>query len=156
MIQRIQTVYLFLTVILCSTSLFSTMGRFFSGTEEIARFGNFGFQSEAVDGAGPWALGVLLILVILINLMDIMLFRHLMRQLRLAIFSTILLAGYVLTYVAYVFIYNSQLESALTQEFRFSLPFMAVLPLLGIILNVMAMHGMRKDEALLRSAYRLR
>lgn len=157
MIQRIQTVYMFLTVILCSSTLFSKIGTYLCGTTEIASFGNFNFHSATVESSGPWALGVLLILVILINLMSIMLFRHLLRQLRLLIFSTILLVGYVATYAAYVYIYLSQVSANLTDgDVRYHLPFMAILPLLGIIFNVMAIHGVRKDEALLRSAYRLR
>ena len=86
-----------------------------------------------------------------------MLFRKRMRQLRLTIISTILLVGYVATYAFFAYIYKEKLllvhpDAAVS----FHLNFVGIFPVLSIILNALAIHGIRKDEALVRSLDRLR
>lgn len=159
MIQRIQTVYLLAVVVICLASLFATVGIYEEAATGalVARFGNFTLSSPVLQGSGPYALGVLLVLVLLIDLLTVFLFRHRMRQLRLAIFSTILLVGYVAVYAFFAWFYWQKLEVALPDvHFQFRLPLMAILPLVCIVLNALAIGGIRKDEALIRSLDRLR
>ena len=119
----------------------------------VASFNNFRFIMNAkgtTADLGPCALGVLQILVVLINVMAILLFRFRMRQLRLVIFSTILLAGCVAYYAVLAW------KFAMMTEVTYHLCAAAIFPVLSIILNCMAIHGIRKDEALVRSLDRLR
>ena len=161
MIQRLQTVYLALVAILSFVALISNIGLFYVQGNEIAAFSNFTFSAfglyKEYTSAGPWCLGILLILVILLSIMSIMLFRKRMRQLRLTILSTIFLVGYVATYAVFWYFYQGNLENfhqGLAVDFR--IPFVATFPVLSIILNILAIHGIRKDEALVRSLDRLR
>lgn len=161
MIQRLQTVYLALVVILSFVCLISNIGEFFVEGSIIATFSNFTFNAmgdfKSYESAGPWCLSVLLILVIFLSLMSIMLFRKRMRQLRLTIISTILLVGYVASYAVFAYFYRENL--ALIQpsaDVVFHLRFIGVFPVLCILLNCLAIHGIRKDEALVRSLDRLR
>jgi hypothetical protein len=158
MIQRIQTVYLLLVAILSFVSLISSVGYFTLADEVIATFSNFTFSSELTfKSTGPYALGVLLILVILLSLMSIMLFRKRMRQLRLTIISSILLVGYVVVYVLFAYFYKENIDLILEPEQSvFHLRFVSVFPVLSLILNILAINGIRKDEALVRSLDRLR
>ena len=158
MIQRIQTVYLLLVAILSFVSLISSVGYFTLADEVIATFSNFTFSTElAFKSTGPYALGVLLILVILLSLMSIMLFRKRMRQLRLTVVSSILLVGYVVVYALFAYFYKENLNVVLEPEQPvFHLRFVSVFPVLSLILNVLAINGIRKDEALVRSLDRLR
>ena len=158
MIQRIQTVYLLLVAILSFVSLISSVGYFTLADELIATFSNFTFSSELTfKSTGPYALGVLLILVILLSLMSIMLFRKRMRQLRLTIISSILLVGYVVVYVLFAYFYKENIDLILEPEQSvFHLRFVSVFPVLSLILNILAINGIRKDEALVRSLDRLR
>lgn len=159
MIQRIQTVYLLAVVVICLASLFAAVGSFEEASTGAvaAQFGNFSLSSPILQGSGPYALGVLLVLVLLIDLLAVFLFHYRMRQLRLVIFSTILLVGYVAVYAFFAWLYGQKLQAALPGvEFDFRLRFMAVLPVVAIVLNVLAIGGIRKDEALIRSLDRLR
>lgn len=160
MIQRIQTVYLLLAVILCLSSLLATVGVWADATNGAvaAQFGNFALSSPVLKGvAGPYALGVLLCLVAAIDLVAVFLFHFRMRQLRLVIFSQILLVGYVLAYAFFAWLYGQKLSLALpTIDFSFRLRLMAVMPIVVFVLNALAIHGIRKDEALIRSLDRLR
>ena len=162
MIQRIQTVYLLLTTILAFVCTVSQLAFYTSGDEMVATFNNFAFNTyegfKGYQSAGPFALGILLIMVIVLSLMSIMLFRKRMRQLRLVIISNILLFGYMLTYVVFAYFYSENLTLAYPNEaaVTFHLRFASVMPVLCFLLNCLAIHGIRKDEALIRSLDRLR
>lgn len=161
MIQRLQTVYLALVIILSFVGLISNIGEYFVEGSLVATFSNFAFHTDgafkSLESAGPYCLGILLIIVIFLSTMSIMLFRKRMRQLRLTIISTILLVGYVATYVFFAWLYQGKLELVQpSANIAFHLPFIGVFPVLSIILNILAIHGIRKDEALVRSLDRLR
>lgn len=163
MIQRIQTVYLMLVVILSFACLLCDIGSYTYEGEVIATFSNFTFTTFAgftgYQSQGPWACGILLMVVIFLSMMSIMLYRKRMRQLRLTIISTILLVGYVAVYALFSYFYKENLNLSIqgdTGEVLCQLRFVAVFPMLSIILNVLAIHGIRKDEALVRSLDRLR
>lgn len=165
MIQRIQTVYLALVFIFSSVGLFSTIGEWMVADSVVAHFSSFTFGADgaykALDSAsGPWGLGILLVMVMFLSLISIMLFRKRMRQLRLTILSTILLVGYLATYAFIVYQYGLKIEDAVQAAPDlapvFHLPFMALFPVISIILNCLAIHGIRKDEALVRSLDRIR
>jgi len=159
MIQRIQTIYLALVAVLSILGLCLPIGKFYQGTHTVATYNNFVLipsedygQAFSTINLGPIALGVLLIIVALITLMSIMLYRHRMRQLRLTIFSTILLVGYVAYYAFLTWKYTLAVNPDTTYHLRIA----AVLPVVSIILNCLAIHGIRRDEALVRSLDRLR
>ncbi len=166
MIQRIQTVYLALVLILSFVGLISTIGEWTVANAVVAHFSNFTFGAEgafkSLDAtSGPWCLGVLLIMVMFLSVMSIMLFRKRMRQLRLTIFSTILLVGYVAAYILFAYYYQLNLEQlcgegAASIVPTFHLKIISVFPVLSIILNCLAIQGIRKDEALVRSLDRIR
>lgn len=171
MIQRIQTVYLALVLIFSFVGLISTVGEWTAANEIVASFSNFTFGTEgqfkAMDSySGPWCLGILLIMVMFLSTMSIMLFRKRMRQLRLTIFSTILLVGYVAAYALFALYYDLNLGLWASTAYEkgiegvmlpiFHLKFVAVFPVLSIILNCLAIQGIRKDEALVRSLDRIR
>lgn len=161
MIQRIQTVYLLLAVILCFASLFMPVAKYFVDGQAVAQFGNFLFTvadgTKGVAGDVVWPLGTLLILTMLIDMLAIMLFHFRMRQLRLVIFSTLLMVGYVVLYAFYAWLFQQKLLAADGMERAdFHLPLAAVFPVTCIILHVLAIRGIRRDEALVRSLDRLR
>lgn len=161
MIQRVQTVYLALVLIFSFVGLMTTMGEWTFNGDVVADFSNFSFNSygslNQFQSYGPFCMGILLIVVMFLTLMSIMLFRKRLRQLRLTIISTILMVGYVLSYACFAYKFDLMLqEISPDMELKFHLPFLAVLPILSIFLNVLAIIGIRKDEALVRSLDRLR
>jgi len=161
MIQRIQTVYLALVLIFSFVGLVNTMGEWTFEGETVASFTNFTFSTygaySAYESWGPFSLGILLLLVMFLTLLSIMLFRKRMRQLRLTIISTMFLVGYVLCFGLFAFKYDATLAGLIEgQEPEFHFAFLSVLPIFSIIMNILAIHGIRKDEALVRSLDRLR
>lgn len=166
MIQRIQTVYLMLVLILSFVGLISTIGEWTVADAVVAHFSNFTFGAEGAykqldTTSGPWCLGVLLILVMLLTTLSILLFRKRLRQLRLTIFSTILLVGYVAAYAVFTYYYQLNLEQLVPESTvrltpTFHIKFVAIFPVLSIIFNCLAIQGIRKDEALVRSLDRIR
>ncbi len=163
MIQRIQTVYMALVVIFAFVALLSTMGEWTVAGDTVASFSNFTFSASGAwatldSTSGPWCMGILLILVIFFTAMSILLFRKRMRQLRLVILTTIFLVGYAATYAVFAYYYHLNLcqVSGAGMEPVFHVKWTALLPVLSIILNCLAIQGIRKDEALVRSLDRLR
>lgn len=161
MIQRIQSLYLFAVIVLCIASLMSDIGRFVpveGARSFVATFSNFRLHTDLKVGLGGfWALGVLEILVILLSVFAILLYRVRMRQMRVIIFSSLLLVGYLCCYAFYVWLLQGAINESLMYEgshFVFSLA--SVYPVICLILNALAIHGIRKDEALVRSLDRLR
>ncbi len=164
MIQRIQTVYLALVAVLSILGLCLPLGQILDGATAVASFNNWMFSPELTSKAmasadfhdfAPMALGILLLIVIALTFVSILLFRFRMRQLRLTIFSTILLVGYVL-YFAFLAWHYTGVASDVIDGASFHLCVAGIFPVLSVILNCLAIHGIRKDEALVRSLDRLR
>lgn len=152
-----------LVAIFSFVALISTMGEWTVADTTVASFSNFTFAAngacaELNSTSGPWCMGILLILVIFLTGMSILLFRKRMRQLRLVILSTILLVGYVAAYAVFAYYYHANVEQVALNSVAptFHVKFAAVLPVLSIVLNCLAIQGIRKDEALVRSLDRLR
>lgn len=150
------------TVILAFASLLSTCGQWMVAQGEVASFSNFTFNAygpfETLDSTvGPWCLGILLLLVIFLTTIAILLFRKRMRQVRLLILSTIYLVGYVICYALFAYYYHLNLLTVSTPvPPTFHFPLVATFPILSIILNVLAIQAIRRDEALVRSLDRIR
>ncbi len=164
MIQRIQTVYLALVAVLSILGLCLPLGVFMDGTKVVASLNSWMFSPEITPKAmasadfhdlAPMALGIVLSIVIVLTAVSVMLFHFRMRQLRLTIFTTILLVGYIL-YFAFLIWHYTEAVSSVVDGATFRLSVAGVLPVLSVILNCLAIHGIRKDEALVRSLDRLR
>ena len=96
----------------------------------------------------PWALFAILLVVAALSFGTIFLFKKRMLQIRLTIFSSVMLIGYYLVLVAYIFM--------LAEETTFSASWTICLPFAGIILNWLAIRGIGADEALVKAYDRLR
>lgn len=161
MIQRIQTLYLALVAIFCTHALFLYTVYFHVAGNIVATISNIRFRDlldkMPDEDFGPWPLAILLVLVIVLNIVSILLFRKRMRQLRLTVFSTLLLAGYLLAFAFCTWLYTGKVETAFApEEVTVSFGIAVAYPIVSIILNCLAISGIRKDEALVRSLDRLR
>lgn len=143
MIQRIQSLYIFLSL-LCALLLYLfPIWQTNAGSTD-------GMQ---VIGAGTHLLLLPLPIIMAIShLLAIFSFKHRKRQKQLC-------TGNILLYIIFLLggLLIIQLEHHFFQHFNlFEFRLGAVLPLAGILLNVLARNGIKKDEALLRSMDRLR
>lgn len=150
MIQRIQTLYLFLVVILGTLLCFFSPVQFLlpDGTEYIAL--------HAFD---KWPLAVMSVSIPLLALVIIFLFKRRLLQARLNIMNVILCLGYyalVALYVAFVVKGYEPIGETVLAGAEWYLNVWAAIPLVNIVLTMMATRRILKDEALVRAADRLR
>lgn len=152
MIQRIQTIYLLLVTALLVASMCLPMGNFI-GADAVSAYAfkplgvNMGqaFQST-------WGMFGILLLSAVISLSSIFLFKNRVLQIRMAIFNSILLVGYYLVFLAFMFVLKRDLSAT------FQISWALCLPLVAIILNCLAVRAIGRDEVMVKSAdtFRLR
>lgn len=147
MIQRIQTVYLLIVTGAIIAAMCLPMGYFTDATGEHA------FKVLGIDLHGSfqstWGLFGILMLSAIIAFGTIFLFKNRMLQIRMTIFNSLLLAGYYFAFIAFY--------SALKDEATmFRIGWALCLPLVSIILNILAIRAIGRDEVMVKAADRLR
>lgn len=155
MIQRIQTLYLLLVVVLTTVTFFSPVaGLQHAEQAAIYEMSYRGLFEMNVSGnnmlANTWMLTALMALIPLLAFITIILFKKRMLQIRLIIFNIVLMAGFYGLMFIYLWQYGKSLEASLYLEIP------AAFPLVGIILSIMAIRAIGKDEALIKSLNRIR
>lgn len=152
MIQRIQSVYLLLVTVLLVVALCMPVGQFIGADGVTAHvFKPLGVTLS--DGAlqSTWGLFGILLFSALIAFCTIFLFRNRMMQVRMTIFSSLLLIGYYIAFCVFMFVLKSDLDAI-----TFQLGWALCLPLIAIILNYLAFRAIYKDELMVKAADRLR
>ena len=149
MIQRIQSIYLLVVAILMVVCMCSPVGSIITNTNEISELGNLciTFPDGTKDYA-PWGLFVILLVVAALSFVTIFLFKKRMLQIRLTIFSSVVLIGYYMALIAFIFM--------LAEDTTFSASWTICLPFAAIVLNWLAIRGIGADEALVKAYDRLR
>lgn len=155
MIQRIQTLYLLLVVVLTTVTFFSPVaGLQHAEQAAIYEMSYRGLFEMNVSGnnmlANTWMLTALMALIPLLSFITIILFKKRMLQIRLIIFNIVLMAGFYGLMFIYLWQFGKSLEASLYLEIP------AAFPLVGIILSIMAIRAIGKDEALIKSLNRIR
>ena len=155
MIQRIQSVYLFIMALLSSLLI---PGSFLNFTEKTGFVIRVSFNEVARDNAGKatelveklMPLSVLIVLIPVISLVTIFFFKKRKFQLQLSRFL-ILLAGILVVVIIHVCL------SIVTKFDAEIIPgFKMILPVLILIISILAYRGIRKDDQLVKSYDRLR
>ena len=147
MIQRIQSVYLLISAILVGFL-------FLLPFAEIVKDGAvylFNFKGILLDGTlkeNGFSISVLIGIILALHGVAILSFKNRIRQIRLIVFSILLMLG--LFGMFFFFTYYS--FSGAQISFKISLVF----PLVSIILDYLAIRAIGKDEALIRSIDRIR
>lgn len=150
MIQRIQTLYLLMVVIL------GTLLCFFSPVQFLMPETTDYISLLAFD---KWPLAVMSVAIPLLALVNIFLFKHRFLQARVNIMNVILCLGYyalIALYVAYVVKGYEHIGDTTLAGAEWYLNVWAAIPMVNIVLLMMATRRILKDEALVRAADRLR
>ncbi|MDD2525893.1 MAG: DUF4293 domain-containing protein [Bacteroidales bacterium] len=152
MIQRIQTVYLFLVICLSVLTAFFPLAEFIGKADkavyEMTASGVYNLKAEMLmNSAG---LLIVLLAVTLLAIAELFLFKKRMLQIRLGIYSMLLLGGFYLISGFLAFLFVDELNA------DFHLKFAAGIPFVCLILEYLAIRAIGKDEALIRSLNRLR
>ena len=139
MIQRIQSIYLFIVSALGITQCFFP----FATVEGMSLGMNNCYIYAGLAAIAP-----------IISLVSIFMFKKRILQMRLNSFNIILMLFQIISMVAYFFYFKSNTVAEDVLPTHILLPF--ALPIINIILTYLAIRAIGKDEALVRSLDRLR
>ena len=140
MIQRIQSFYLLIVTGLLITAMCLPMGYFIDTT------GEHPFKALGIDVNGifqsTWGIFGILMLSALVAFATIFLYKN-------PIFNSLLLVGYYIAFIAFYFALKSDAN-------LFRIGWALCLPLVSIVLNVLAIRAIGRDEVMVKAADRLR
>lgn len=153
MIQRIQTLYLFLSLGLIVLIFFVPISEFTIGGNQLVSYKATGFYDEGTGNLILVTIPVIIIgaVIIFFYVISIFLFKKRMLQLRLCVLNIILLAG-LIGLICYHLIFYIRTVQA--DDFKIGFSF--IIPVIAIILTYLAFRGIRKDEYLVRLSDRIR
>jgi hypothetical protein len=150
MLQRIQTLYLLVVVIL------GTLLCFYSPVQFLLPDGLEYISLNIID---KWPFAVMTISVPTLTFITIWLYKNRLLQTRINIMTVILSLGYyalLALYIAYIIKGYETLDQITLKDAEWYLTIWSGIPLINIILLMMATRRILKDEALVRAADRLR
>ncbi len=152
MIQRIQSLYLFIALLVSGSLLFTNMLFLETTTASMALKYNGLFEtSESSDLIGrTLPLQLMLIATLLLILVTIFLFKHRQLQLRICGINLALHAGLSVL----IFYYGKYFAKLFDAELSYNWPL--VMPVVSIVLLLLAMRNILSDELLIKSLDRIR
>ena len=155
MIQRIQTLYLLLATAMMSLTLFLPLATIvYGGNEMIIK----AFTVSSVEGFSdslPLYLGLVLAATTALLLAIIFIYKKRMVQIRLCVAAIVLLLGSALLIGLYCYRFCNILAE-LNYDIIMTVGFASLMPVVAIIPVVLAIRGIARDEALIRSLDRIR
>ena len=155
MIQRIQTIFLFLATVFAGILFFAPVFSFNYG-EELMKLSILGVEnaSDALQFSGAYALPLLLVTILAIVIPFITIFKYNKRELQLKLSSLNIFLNAVICGLIFLY-YASDVEKRINPE-TVHYMFGTYIPLINIVLSVLAMRWIKKDIDLLKSVDRLR
>lgn len=153
MIQRIQTLYLFIAFVLMLLLFFFPLAEILSGEGQL-----YAFRFDGLYYAGHETVYIqtvptiiLLSVIVAITFISIFLYRRRVTQMRINFFNMLLMLGYVGLVYFYVQDFSKSLEAELVRYKVFD-----AFPFVAAIFSYLAIRAIGKDEALIRSIDRIR
>jgi hypothetical protein len=166
MIQRIQSVFLFLLVVAMVSMLFLPLwSKTDATTGETVVLTAFNLKSHflneqgeiasagSLPSQGSIAIGLLAIAAALVALYEIFQFKSRLTQMKLGLLNTLVLAALLgTTFYFAAYVGNDMVEANNGGDYQAGF----YMPVLGLLLNALANRFIRRDENLVRSVDRLR
>lgn len=151
MIQRIQSLYLFLAAVALGLIFFFPLANL-SNSQDLIIFNVTGFSKFSVLEQIPtWPIMVINLLSLLITIIVIGLFKKRPLQIKLIRIALMLNLGFLaLTY----FVYGDHLANQIKMQINYDMG--SVFPLVALIFHVLAMYAINKDERLIKSIDHIR
>jgi hypothetical protein len=152
MIQRIQTLFLLIAILLMGLIYWFPLAEIAVG-EKIYSFTLNGITEIGTGLVAYKALHLIifLLIIILIELVVIFSYKKRIRQMRMATYNLLLMAGFLL--VSWLFVKTSA-NSLGDGIYSMKLP--VAFPFVAAVLNYLAIRAIGRDEALVRSVDRIR
>jgi hypothetical protein len=154
MIQRIQTVYLFLAALIIFSMFFHPLAEMVSSDNQFYRIDLTGIH----EGVGETAMKIesllplrfLVFVTGALSLLTIFLYKRRILQIRICIFNLMMLIGFYPLFLFYFYHTKNRFEAI--ADIKITVMF----PVIAIILVFLATRGIRKDELLVKSYDRIR
>lgn len=155
MIQRIQSVFLFLAVVFAGLLFVCPIASFDYG-QDLMSLTILGVenQHDAVYFANTYALPLLIITILMIAIPLFTIFKFKNRSLQLKLSSLTVFLNAILCGLIFLY-YVSNIQKTIASE-SVTYLFGAYIPLINMVLAVLAMRGIKKDIELIKSVDRLR
>lgn len=154
MIQRKQSLYLLCAVIVLVLTMFLPLGKFLVADKEIILTSVTHSEIGVGISLGSIPLAILAVVATLVPLVNIFLYKRRMFQIRLCIAEFIILIGLQGFVVWVLYLTKSALAVHGTVSMVYAVA--AIFPLVALLFVWLAMRGIMKDEALIRSMNRIR
>lgn len=154
MIQRIQSVYLFLASLILFSMFFYPLSEMVDSCGELYRldlsgiFKGVGETALKIESALP--LRFLVFVTASLSILTIFFYKRRILQIRISIFNIMLLIGFYPLFLFYFFHTRNRLAAVA------DLKITVIFPVLAIILVFLATRGIRKDQMLVKSYDRIR
>lgn len=156
MIQRIQSVYLFLIVILAGLTIGLPVASLINVKSNLLYVIDIrGISLIQPTGAAVFQSATSMLTTFAavfgtISLITIFSYKNRVKQIRLSVLNFLFMIGYYVALIIYIWIACSSLAA------EWHLRFAAVLPIISMILNYLAIGAIGKDEKLVKSLDRIR
>ena len=158
MIQRIQTIFLFLVVVAMGvtigTELWTQTGISNGDSWHLSAFAltNLDAQSEVIESTSKWHLAALASFAGLLALISIFQYKNRARQMMLNMINSLVMVSLVATTFLTTNGINSEIQAQ--SGGSYGIGFWAIL--VAMVMNMLANRFIKKDEALVRSVDRIR
>lgn len=152
MIFRIQNLYLLLGFVALVAAMFLPWGGIWTqNLQEADIMRPLGIYFSDGSFQNTWALILMLVVSAALEIVTVFFFLDHMRQIRMIVFSSVVLVGFYLTAAVFAFYVTSKIDGG---SFR---PALALsLEFVTLVLNYLAARSILKDESLQRIARKLR
>lgn len=149
MIQRIQSVYLLIVIVLLVGAMFLPVGQFITSAGLTSVFKPLGVSMA--DGAfrSTWGLFGILLLSSIVSFCSILLFRNRNLQIRITVFNSVLITCYYVVFLVFMFALKDG-------DTKYQLGWGLILPAISLVFNYMAIRAIYTDEMLVKASDRLR
>ena len=154
MIQRIQSIYLFLAAGLMATLNCLPLVKFATNEQENILFKTFGIEYSAdniTEIVTTYPIAVIAILSATLSFIAIFMFKNRIKQMNIALIALFLSLMFYAVFLMYWW-YSKDALSFTETSISYGLP----IPAVSVILNFLAARAIKADERLVRSADRIR
>ena len=152
MIQRIQSVYLFLAGIIPAITFLSPLAFLrIDGGELIIKAISYEAANYPINSSTiPWGIALPMVLLMVVNLLNIFCYMNRKRQIRLTGWAIVITVLIYISLITYIVLFANKTAASVSPA-----P-MALAPLISLAFTLLARRAIKKDEALVRAADRIR
>lgn len=155
MVQRVQSIYMFLVVVFMSFMIMFPLAVFEHLDGSILKYFAFGLKKYTAEGNEVILSSIpvlfLVLTIMILNLVNIFLYAKRTRQMRICVYNILLMVGLIFLVLFYYRHINNNVPVT-SHSFKVAI----IIPIVSIFFNLLALRGIGADEMLVRSYERLR